>query len=142
MRPLPQPRLLLAAEGAQAVLHVAGLPVQEVQPDRRAAAGDGRPGETRGGGAVPAASAAPRRAAGPGGAGPGPAGERAARRAGAGRVEPAAALPDGSRRSGAVRCLFARGVLDAEVGLLHLCAPSGSRTHPAVLVKHLTVLLL
>lgn len=45
VRALQEPRLLLAAQGPQALLHVAGLPVQEVQPDRREATRDGRPGE-------------------------------------------------------------------------------------------------
>lgn len=45
MRSLQEPRLRVAAQGPQALLHVAGLPVQEVQPDCRATARDGRTGE-------------------------------------------------------------------------------------------------
>ena len=41
---LPQPRHGLVAQGPQAPLQVQGLPVRQVQPDRRAAAGHGRPG--------------------------------------------------------------------------------------------------
>jgi hypothetical protein len=46
MRSLQEPRLRVAAQGPQALLHVAGLPVQEVQPDCGATAGDGRAGES------------------------------------------------------------------------------------------------
>ncbi|KAJ7335512.1 hypothetical protein JRQ81_013453 [Phrynocephalus forsythii] len=46
MRAVSEPRLFLAPERAQAVLHVEGLPVQKMQLDRREAAGDGRPGCT------------------------------------------------------------------------------------------------
>lgn len=45
MRSLQEPRLRVAAQGPQALLHVAGLPVQEVQPDCGATARDGRAGE-------------------------------------------------------------------------------------------------
>lgn len=45
MRAMQEPRLRVAAQGPQALLHVAGLPVQEVQPDRRETARDGRAGE-------------------------------------------------------------------------------------------------
>lgn len=45
VRAMQEPRLRVAAQGPQALLHVAGLPVQEVQPDRRETARDGRAGE-------------------------------------------------------------------------------------------------
>ena len=45
VRAVPQPRLRVAAQGPQAFLHVAGLPVQEVQPDSRETTRDGRAGE-------------------------------------------------------------------------------------------------
>lgn len=47
VRAMQEPRLRVAAQGPQALLHVAGLPVQEVQPDRRETARDGRAGECR-----------------------------------------------------------------------------------------------
>lgn len=43
---MQEPRLRVAAQGPQALLHVAGLPVQEVQPHRRETARDGRAGES------------------------------------------------------------------------------------------------
>lgn len=46
VRAMQEPRLRVAAQGPQALLHVAGLPVQEVQPDRRETARDGRAGES------------------------------------------------------------------------------------------------
>ena len=47
MRPLPQPWHGVVAQGPQAPLQVQGLSVSQVQPDRRAAAGHGRPGRAQ-----------------------------------------------------------------------------------------------
>lgn len=50
---MQEPRLRVPAQGPQALLHVAGLPVQEVQPDCGETARDGRAGECPGTGFSP-----------------------------------------------------------------------------------------